>query len=268
MESRLPVSIILPIKSAKTKDFSEFFEKCVNSIKNQSVQIDELIIIHCNEEELTKFISEYNFDSMFSVSTFAWDKPANFADQINFGISKSKNEWVSIIEFDDEYSSIWFKNFEKYSEAYPKVQMFLPVVVETDDKSQFAGFTNEATFAANFAQEISYLTSDILQNYQNFQLVGSVFRKSIISEFGGLKPSMSLTFIYEFLLRMTYNSVSIMTIPKLGYRHTNMREGSIFWNYKFGPNKLSDDEVKFWLQCAKKEYFFPEDREIKYSINE
>jgi len=73
-----------------------------------------------------------------------------------------------------------------------------------------------------------------------------------------------LTFVYEFLLRLTYNSTSIMTIPKLGYKHTNMREGSIFWNYKFGENKMLEDEVKFWVQTAKKEYFFVNDRNIKY----
>ena len=71
-------------------------------------------------------------------------------------------------------------------------------------------------------------------------------------------------FIYEFLLRLTYNSVSIMTVPKLGYKHTNLREGSIFWNYKFGEEKMTEDEVKFWIQTAKKEYFFVDDRNIKY----
>jgi hypothetical protein len=43
-----------------------------------------------------------------------------------------------------------------------------------------------------------------------------------------------------------------------------MRLGSIFWNYKFGDNPLSPDEAKFWLEVAKKEYFFIQDREIKY----
>jgi hypothetical protein len=43
-----------------------------------------------------------------------------------------------------------------------------------------------------------------------------------------------------------------------------MREGSIFWNYKFSDEKIKDDEVKFWLETAKKEYFFVEDRNIKY----
>jgi hypothetical protein len=55
-----------------------------------------------------------------------------------------------------------------------------------------------------------------------------------------------------------------MTIPRLGYKHTNLREGSIFWNYKFASNKITEDEVKFWLQTAKKEYFFTADRKIKY----
>jgi hypothetical protein len=54
-----------------------------------------------------------------------------------------------------------------------------------------------------------------------------------------------------------------MTIPRLGYKHTNLREGSIFWNYKFANDKITEDEVKFWLQTAKKEYFFTIDREYK-----
>jgi hypothetical protein len=185
-------------------------------------------------------------------------------DQVNYGIKNAKGKWVSLFEFDDEYSSIWFKNVKTYAEAYPEIQMLLPVVVETDDKGVFAGFTNEATFAANFTQEVGFLTNDTLQNYQNFQTAGSVFKKEIIEDFGGFKSSIKLTFIYEFLLRLTYNSVSIMTIPKLGYKHTNMREGSIFWNYKFGESVMTEDEVKFWIQTAKREYFFVEDRAIKY----
>jgi hypothetical protein len=55
-----------------------------------------------------------------------------------------------------------------------------------------------------------------------------------------------------------------MTIPRLGYKHINLREGSIFWNYKNSDNKMLEDEVKFWIQTAKKEYFFIDDRIIKY----
>jgi hypothetical protein len=64
---------------------------------------------------------------------------------------------------------------------------------------------------------------------------------------------------------MTYNSVKIMTIPKIGYKHINMRPESIFWDLKFGKNVMSEDETKFWISTAKKEYFFVDDRNIKYT---
>lgn len=263
MENKLSLSVILPIKSSKTKDFEDFFKKCINSLQNQQTGFEELLIIHTNEESLVNFLNQFDFGNL-NVKKLLWNKEPNFADQINYGVEQSSSDWVSFFEFDDEYSQIWFKNVKYYSEKFPEVQVFLPVVVETDEKGEFAGFTNEATFAANFSQEMGILTNDTLQDYQNFQTAGAVFRKSVIEDFGGFKPSMKLTFVYEYLLRLTYNSVSIMTIPRLGYKHTNMREGSIFWNYKFGDSKLSPDEVKFWIQTAKKEYFFTDDRVIKY----
>jgi glycosyltransferase involved in cell wall biosynthesis len=263
MNNTLSLSVILPIKSSKAKDFDEYFEKAISSLKNQQVGFEELVIVHSQEQSLIDILNSYDFGNL-NVTKLLWDQEPNYANQVNFGIKNAKGTWVSLFEFDDEYSSIWFKNVKKYVESFPEVQMFLPVVVETDEKGLFAGFTNEATFAANFSQEMGILTNDTLQEYQNFQTAGSVIKKSVIEDFGGFKPSIKLTFIYELLLRLTYNSVSIMTIPRLGYKHTNMREGSIFWNYKFGEDKMIEDEVKFWVQTAKKEFFFVDDRVIKY----
>ena len=263
MNNTLSLSVILPIKSSKAKDFDEYFEKAILSLKNQQIGFEELVIVHSQEQSLIDILDSYDFGDL-NVTKLLWDKEPNYASQVNFGIKNAKGTWVSLFEFDDEYSSIWFKNVKKYVESFPKVQMFLPVVVETDEKGLFAGFTNEAPFAANFSQEMGILTNDTLQEYQNFQTAGSVFKKSIIEDFGGFKPSIKLTFIYEFLLRLTYNSISVMTIPRLGYKHVNLREGSIFWNYKFGESKMVEDEVKFWIQTAKREYFFTDDRSIKY----
>jgi hypothetical protein len=263
MKNTLSLSVILTIKSANAKDFTEYFEKAITSLKNQQIGFEELVIVHTQEQSLVEILDTYDFGEL-NVTKLLWDKESNYADQVNHGIKNAKGTWVSLFEFDDEYSSIWFKNVKNYIDSYPEVQMFLPVVVETDEKGLFAGFTNEATFAANFSQEMGILTNDTLQEYQNFQTAGSVFKKSIIEDFGGFKPSIKLTFIYEFLLRLTYNSISIMTIPRLGYKHVNLREGSIFWNYKYGENKMVEDEVKFWIQTAKREYFFTDDRVIKY----
>jgi glycosyltransferase involved in cell wall biosynthesis len=263
MDNKLSLSVILPLKSSKAKNFDDYFDKAIQSLQNQQLGFEELIIVHSSEETLVQFLNSYDFKGL-NVKKLQWDGDPNFSDQVNFGVKNAKSEWVSFFEFDDEYASIWFKNVKKYIDAYSQVEMFLPIVVDTDEKGVFAGFTNEATFAANFSQEMAYLTNDVLQSYQNFQTSGSVIKKRVIEDFGGFKSSIKLTFIYEFLLRLTYNSVSIMTIPRLGYKHTNLREGSIFWNYKYGEDKILEDEVKFWLETAKKEYFFTNDRSIKY----
>lgn len=263
MDNKLSLSVILPIKSALAKDFNEYFEKAIKSLQTQQVEFEELVIVHTQEETLVTLLNEYDFGNI-NVTKLLWDKEPNYCAQVNFGVENAKGKWISLFEFDDEYSLIWFKNVKKYMEAYPEVQIFLPIVVDTDEKEAFAGFTNEATFAANFSQEIGYLTNDTLQEYQNFQTAGSVIKKEVLQDFGGFKPSIKLTFVYELLLRLTYNSVSIMTIPRLGYRHSNLREGSIFWRYRYGDDKILEDEVKFWIASAKREYFFTDDRVIKY----
>jgi hypothetical protein len=263
MENKLNLSVILPIKSAVTKDFADYFEKAIKSLQIQNKKCDELVIVHTKEEQLVKHLTEFDFGDL-NVKLVDYDGEPSYQNQVKLGVEKSNYEWVSFFEFDDEYSNIWFDNVLKYSEIYSDVDAFLPIVVDVDSKDVFAGFTNEATFAANFTQEMGYLNNDTLLDYQNFQTAGMVVKKSKLDEIGPMKSSMKLTFVYEFLLRLTYFTARVMTIPKLGYKHTSMREGSIFWNYKNGENVMSENEVKFWISTAKKEYFFVEDRNIKY----
>jgi len=263
MSEKLNLSVILPIKSAKVKDFDELFDKAITSLKTQKFPFNELVIVHTDEDTLTSAINSYDFGDL-TVKKLEWKDEPNFCSQINYGVENSTSEWVSFFEFDDEYSSIWFKNVNRYVKSYKDVEAFLPIVVDIDDKGVFAGFTNEATFAANFSPDMGILTNETLQNYQNFQSSGMVIKKSIFEQYGKFKPSIKLTFVYEFMLRMTHNSVKIMTIPKIGYKHVNLREGSIFWNYKNGSDVMVPDEIKFWIESAKKEYFFSIDRQIKY----
>jgi len=256
----LNISIVLPIESSKHKNFDLLFKSCITSITNQVKECPirgkcledvELVLVHSGEESLESYISNFDFSGI-TTNIIHNTGETDFCSQINLGVEKSTHEWVSIFEFDDEYSSIWFKNVSRYIDSYPEVKAFLPLVVDTDEKGVFAGFTNEATFAANMNSEIGYLTNEVLLNYQNFQTSGMVFKKSLFDDFGGFKKSIRLTFVYELLLRLTYNSTKIMTIPRIGYKHSNMREGSVFWNYKFGSTPLTEDEVAFGLIQLKK----------------
>jgi glycosyltransferase involved in cell wall biosynthesis len=113
MKKKNTISVILPIKSAVSGFFEEYLNKAIESIKVQKEQFDELIIVHTDENLLTKVLSEFDFGDL-NVKLEPWTKEANFADQINHGVSLATSNWITIFEFDDEYANIWVKNVKNY----------------------------------------------------------------------------------------------------------------------------------------------------------
>ena len=81
------------------------------------------------------------------------------------------------LEYDDEYSNIWFSNVKKYNKYYHNVDIFLPLVVDVTDEGQFVSFTNEAVWAMNFSDKMGFLDNGCLLSYPNFQTSGMVINK-------------------------------------------------------------------------------------------
>ena len=170
---KLDISIVLPIESSKHKNFNDLFKSSITSVINQQKEIYkkgviigdvELVIVYSDEESLCSIVENYDYSGL-TKNLVKNTGETDFANQVNLGVSKSTHEWVSIIEFDDEYSSIWFKNAYRYIKSYDDVSVFLPIVVDTDSKGLFVGFTNEASFAANINEDIGYLTYETLLSY-------------------------------------------------------------------------------------------------------
>jgi hypothetical protein len=64
MEKKLNLSVVLPLKSAVVKDFDEYFDKCIKSLKIQKVPFNELLIVHTTEEQLVEKLKNYDFESL------------------------------------------------------------------------------------------------------------------------------------------------------------------------------------------------------------
>ena len=62
MENKVDISVILPIASSFGKDFDILFEKAIDSIKKQQVSINELIIVHSDEESLCTKLNSFDFE--------------------------------------------------------------------------------------------------------------------------------------------------------------------------------------------------------------
>jgi|19_taG_2_1085344.scaffolds.fasta_scaffold32181_2 hypothetical protein len=257
------ITVLIPVHTIEG-NFKEWFDKAIKSIQENTLKPEKVAIIHCDCEDVKSFMESYDFGEL-DVEFMINEGDLDFCSQINYGVSQVKTTWFSILEFDDEYSTIWFKNVEKYKDSYNKTSILLPLVVDVDEAGQFISFTNEAVWAMKFSDKLGFLDNTALLNYQNFQTSGMAMKKEDFEAVGGFKSSMKLTFVYEFLLRATYNDLQVMTIPKVGYKHTNMRVESLFWEYKnHTSDKLMPEEAKFWMDTAKKEYFFKMDRKVKY----
>jgi GT2 family glycosyltransferase len=270
------ISVIIPIHTVI--DLDQYLPKALESVTKNTIQPDEILIVRCACPEVTEFLSGYDFGDMKKkIRIVETKKTKEFAHMVNSAVEEVKTDYFSILEFDDEYSSIWFKNVVKYIKAYPDVDVFLSHVIDVNGKNEFIGTTNEVTWSLGFVQgmtpeesfsNLGFLDLEALKTFPNFQISGAVIKKATFEDIGGIKNNLKLSFVYEFLLRMTYNGYKVMTIPKSGYKHMNMRPYSLFWRYRNDDRyKLSQDEGKFWMQTAMKEYFFNFDREIKYEGN-
>ena len=217
-----------------------------------------------NDEMFTKNKAEA-YENL-TVTYLKNEGKTDFQSQINFGVTKVETDWFTILEFDDELSTTYYKNALHHIDKMENVDLFLPILVEVNEKEEALKITNETVWSKQFVGEngeMGYLNVNALNQYTDFKFSGGIFKKEEFDAVGGLKSNIILTFTYEFLLRMLNNGSNIYTIPKIGVKHLATREGSLFDEYS---NTLTIEERKFWFDTAKKESNFFNDRVIDMSL--
>lgn len=256
------ITVILPIYKLEEEDLI-MMTNAVTSVESFHEQVKLMVVC---PNELKEQITKFEFGNLLEVKIqYNITKNTDFTAQVNLGITNCDTEWFSILEIDDEYKPGWLKSVNEYTKEYTNVDVFLPIIQDVNVEGNFIGFTNESLWAYGFTEKQAYLDKDILIEFQNFQTSGGLYRTEVIKDNGSFKDNIKLTFSYELLLRLTNNGVVIMGIPKIGYKHVNFRENSLFWLYKNDDKiKLTDKEVRFWIDTAKKEFFFKNKRDISY----
>jgi hypothetical protein len=253
------ITVILPLHKLDD-DYKVMLDNALTSVEQFHDDVKLSIVCPSNLKKELENISE-----KLEIEIIVNDGQIDFCSQINLGIDKCDTEWFSILEVDDEYKTIWLKSINDYVKIYKDVDVFLPIVKDINPEGKFTSFTNESAWAYGFTEMQGFIDNEVLLDFQNYQISGGLYRTKVIKENGSLKENIKLTFGYEFFLRLTHNGVRVMTVPKVGYQHVNMRDDSLFWEYKNNDsNKLTEPEVKFWLETAKKEFFFKNKRDVKY----
>lgn len=245
------IAIIIPIHEFND-GVSELLQKALESVPS-----DVEVRVSCRNglsASIKKNCKKYKNVKIYENE--GADSPHDFCSLVNQAVGGTK--WFSILEYDDKYTDIWFDNFRKYADSLDDVSVFIPMEDLMDyENREFIGIGNEAVWASSFSSEIGFVDNESIQDYFDFYMTGSVFKTDDWEEIGGLKPSIKLTFWYEFLLRATYMGKKVFVVPKIGYTHYLGREGSLIETYK---KEIGNEESAWWMNVAKKEYFFKEER--------
>jgi|ERR1035437_6987228 hypothetical protein len=211
---------------------------------------------------------------------------SNFQELFNEGFnyaSDNEYELFSIIEPEDSLDAKWYSNAIKYSDSKPDKDGFMPLMREVSN-GNFVGFFNEACWFEAYAEEAGTFDLQLLMRFNCINITSSVFRTKSLEQqatkigdtFKILKENFKISYGYEFFLRMIYNDLKFYTIPRLGYEHRvdialdiiDPFSSKIPRNIAQIPIErggISPEELKYWLDAAKKEYFISRhDRVLKF----
>lgn len=252
------LTVIIPIHKYNN-EIEVYLNRAIQSVNDQ-IEKPKNILIVGPEDVLEKI----NLKSDF-VSYLDNKGETDYCSQINLAVKQIKTKLFSILAFDDFYHKTWFKNVKQYIENQPEFSIFLPIVNFVNSQDKVVGMANEIIWAMSFSNEIGVIDEDTLQSYFDFTTNGAVFRTDDFIEVGMLKPSLKLSFWYEFLLRSTNQDIKIFVIPKNGYYQTIDREDSLLKEYQ---TQMTPQEKMWWVKLAQKEYYFKQERKKEHKYVE
>lgn len=241
------------------------------------------IIIRRNEEgKLVEEESQSNSRINYFLQKY---EPKTFANLFNnlFNVALENDyEFCSMIEKFDIIGLRWFNTVNDFQLENPEISMFFPIIRNTVN-GVFNNLMNEAPWAEGLAEEAGKLDLNLLNRFNCMSPLGAVFRLKAIKEYSEsrenvfypFKESIRLSHYYEFLMRMIYNDLKAMCIPRIGYEYRVKTANSFKDVFCKIPDNLTvipeenggiiPHEAQFWMELAKKEYFFDEDRNKVYS---
>ena len=245
---------------------NDVYELLKDAVESTTVQDKEVpIVISCPSASVKKLKKDFQDNSNITIYEISENDDTDFCSQVNTFAVKCTTKYFSILEYDDAYAKTWFSNVDKYLSFYADTDILLPIAELYDyPTSNMIGYVNEVVWAASFSNEIGHIDFESLDVVNEYNLTGAIFNTDTFLELCGLKPSIKISFWQEFMLRACYHEKKAFVVPKVGYYHMINREDSLSDSYN---KEIGNEEAQWWMELAKQEYFFNEDRKKEYDPN-
>ena len=250
------LTVLIPIIQLRNTEEKKRLEASIGSTEGVSTVI-------VGDKKAIDSISDISLPEYCKVMVNT-SKDKSYAGQVNFATKNIETKYISVLEYDDRYTNAWLTILNEYANGMGEdVFAFLPLTAVIDNtNSEVLGFSNEAVWAPSFSQEIGFLDLESFEDYMGFNASGMIFKRDEFIALGALKASMKLSYWYEFILRALYKKKVMYVLPKIMYEHYINVPGSMTEEYN---KTMTPEEADWWIELAKKEYFFPQDRHKTYN---
>lgn len=264
------ITFITPIHKLSEEEFETYFKRVIVSLEEQHNKNYEYLIIHSDALD-TNILNKIKSIAPSNCKYVSKSEDIDYCSMINCAAAYVETPFFSVLEFDDFFiNPKWIDVLYSHIDAYPDYSIFLSIIRQANDKDELIGLTNELFWAledltsgeeaSSSLDSIGKITFNQAIRKQKFDLTGAVIKTEPFIEFGGLKKSINIFFNQELLIRLLHNAEKAFVIPKIGVSHTNFREGS----YLHSMKNMNQNEMAFYRGLSRKEYYFIEDRNIKY----
>ncbi len=273
-EQTNPVDLVIFVN----KDMSDDHKKALSKITDKPT----IIMFSKDEagnqkEEAIEATKKLNF-TLLEIDSDSFPKIFNLIFNL---ANKSGYESFSVMEKEDAFSLKWFEVYERFRSENSEVGVFVPLMRNISN-GVFNGLMNEASWAEGFSEEAGKFDINLLSRFNCVNTLGAVYDVEKVKEYSEeldsnyfpMKESIELSHGYEFFLRMIYNDLKVMTIPRIGYEIKFYAKDNFAYSSSKIPVNITEipedkggisrEEGRFWMELAKKEYFFDEDRKKTY----
>lgn len=257
MNNMKKVTYIVPIH-VFDDEIKPYLEKAFTSLsqlkgaeKAEIFLVGELEIITKSQELFNQVAGDENAQVVTLVPT---DEKDLFA-KINLAASKCKTPYFCILELDDAFYPYWNDVAQRYTDK--DYSIILPMAEIVTPKDEVAGLANELVWDVAFIDKgtIGFVEHSDLLVFKDFLTSGGYIKTSDFKELGKLNPEYKIAAWYEYLLRTVTSGKQIFVAPRIGYKHTVLREGSYM---SLMANELSREDGMKLIQEVMDKYPLPE----------
>ena len=228
MNNMKKVTYIVPVHEVN-EETTNYMKKAFTSLANLKGAEKAEIFLTGELDVITQAQSLFNEvcgDDNKQIITLLPTDEKDLFKKINLAVSKCKTPYFSILEFDDEYYPYWDTVAQRYTDK--DYSIIVPMAELVTPAGDIAGFANELVWDAAFVDKgtIGFIEHHDLFIFKDFLTSGAYIKTSDFNELGRLKPELKIAAWYEYLLHTVTSGKEIFVAPRVGYRHTILRNGA------------------------------------------